>query len=221
MPRGNHIPDLTVKNFRDFVEVNDQTGCWLWRLGRTPKGYGQLALRHGSAGYAHRKSYQLFCGPIPEGAVVRHKCDNPPCVNPEHLEIGTTKDNVRDMLSRNGGKGGVTMAQAKSIRMEYKEGPDAVVNMAAKYDILVTSLQRILTGKTHKESGGPLHPSAKRNVWRTRRRQQSEKLEERNRAIAAMRHMGKTLEQVGASFGLCSEYVCRITKREDRRNRVA
>lgn len=50
--------------------------------------------------YAHRAAYESEYGPIPPGMVVRHKCDNPPCVNPEHLEVGTQADNAKDMSVR-------------------------------------------------------------------------------------------------------------------------
>ena len=48
----------------------------------------------------NRLSYETWVGPIPEGMVIRHKCDNPPCINPEHLELGTMKDNSQDMVQR-------------------------------------------------------------------------------------------------------------------------
>ena len=74
-------------------------GCWLWTAGGTKAGYG---LFHPSTVkvYAHRYSYVLANGPIPEGMVVRHDCDTPRCVNPAHLRLGTNADNVRDRVQR-------------------------------------------------------------------------------------------------------------------------
>lgn len=69
--------------------------CWLWTAGTTKAGYGQAA----SAGlnrYAHRVSWRLTHGPVPDGLWVLHKCDNPPCLNPAHLFLGTAKDNAMD-----------------------------------------------------------------------------------------------------------------------------
>lgn len=77
------------------------SGCWLWTGSLTANGYGQIG-RDGGGGvtYAHRASYEMHIGPIPDGLHVRHRCDNPPCVNPMHLELGTHADNMRDMASR-------------------------------------------------------------------------------------------------------------------------
>lgn len=71
----------------------DRTGdCWIWIGSRLPSGYGRI----GGRGYAHRVSWALANGPIPAGMCILHRCDNPPCVNPSHLWIGTVADNMHD-----------------------------------------------------------------------------------------------------------------------------
>jgi hypothetical protein len=78
--------------------IND---CWEWKASKNKKGYGQLSNIKGQPNYiAHRLSYELFVGPIPDDMWVLHDCDNPPCVNPNHLHLGTVKDNVREMFER-------------------------------------------------------------------------------------------------------------------------
>lgn len=75
-------------------------GCWLWTGRKTTRsGYGCFR-RNGKTIPAHRVSYELFVGPIPPGLEVRHICDNPPCVNPDHLSPGTHKENMEDMAAR-------------------------------------------------------------------------------------------------------------------------
>lgn len=82
-------------------------GCWNWPGFLHPlrgakdqsTGYGAINY-HSESWRAHRLSYALFKGPIPEGQIVRHKCDNPRCVNPDHLEIGTHQQNMDDMNSK-------------------------------------------------------------------------------------------------------------------------
>lgn len=76
------------------------SGCWEWQRACLPNGYGQISIGNQRQAYAHRVSYFVFNGPISEGLLVRHKCDNPCCVNPEHLEVGTQKDNMQDCKKR-------------------------------------------------------------------------------------------------------------------------
>lgn len=78
-------------------EITD-SGCWEWR-GCRSRGYGVLR-KEGINHLVHRLVYTQHHGPIPEGHVVRHTCDNPPCINPDHLLTGTQADNVRDAVSR-------------------------------------------------------------------------------------------------------------------------
>lgn len=79
-------------------------GCWNWTAAKSHFGYGNIFVS-GRGMYAHRVSYQLFKGPIPEGLSLDHLCRNPSCLNPEHLEPVTHKENMkRGFISR--GKGG-------------------------------------------------------------------------------------------------------------------
>lgn len=89
-----------------FHEKVDRSGgpdaCWPWTAYRRVHGYGEIGAggRRGRILKAHRVAYELENGPIPDGMVVRHKCDNPPCCNPAHLELGTQQDNIADMSER-------------------------------------------------------------------------------------------------------------------------
>ena len=78
-----------------FWEKIDKNGkCWEW-LGWKVKGYGRIKVNNIKT-LAHRVSWNLHYGDIPKGLYVLHKCDNPPCVNPKHLWLGTQLDNMRD-----------------------------------------------------------------------------------------------------------------------------
>ena len=74
----------------------DKDGCWIWQKGKNNRGYGTISLPHQKKAYAHRVSYEIFKGEIPQGMCVCHKCDVPACVNPEHLFVGSHQDNIRD-----------------------------------------------------------------------------------------------------------------------------
>ena len=84
------------------IVINSTTGCWEWKLYRNAKGYGSFAI-DGHPQKAHRVSYEEFKGPIPDGLFVCHDCDNPCCINPDHLTAETPDFNVRDMLSKSRG----------------------------------------------------------------------------------------------------------------------
>lgn len=83
-----------VTRFGDQVLVGD--GCWEWQGSLAYAGYGRLRVGPQSRSMgAHRYSYELLVGPIPEGLEIHHKCMNPPCVNPAHLEPVTREENLR------------------------------------------------------------------------------------------------------------------------------
>lgn len=90
------LPGTDPKLFARFmakVEITD--GCWLWTAGMFSTGYGAISNRG-----AHRVSYEIFVGPVPEGMSVLHRCDIRRCVNPAHLFTGTQADNMRDMVEK-------------------------------------------------------------------------------------------------------------------------
>lgn len=86
------------ERFLEKVDRRGEDDCWLWLAGTSAGGYG-LFFNKGRI-MAHRFSYQLHRGTIPQGLRVCHSCDNPPCVNPKHLWLGTPKDNTQDMMNK-------------------------------------------------------------------------------------------------------------------------
>lgn len=97
---------------RFWAKVKRTDACWLWVRGRNAHGYG-IASNGKKSGLilAHRLSYELTYGPIPTGLHVCHHCDNPPCVRPDHLFLGTDADNVADMMRK--GRYGPPRSQPK------------------------------------------------------------------------------------------------------------
>lgn len=91
--------DAGMKRFWD--KVAKSAYCWEWKAYRTSAGYGAMSSKHGMPNIlAHRFSWELVNGPISEGMCILHKCDNRLCVNPNHLFLGTKKDNTQDMLKK-------------------------------------------------------------------------------------------------------------------------
>ena len=87
-----------MQRFCKYVEIGPRGSCWIWSGGKMPKGYG--IFKQGIDSLAHRASYRLFKGNIPNGMNVCHQCDNPQCTNPDHLFLGTQRDNMDDMTRK-------------------------------------------------------------------------------------------------------------------------
>jgi predicted DNA-binding protein len=92
---------MTDVNIRFWSKVNvlSDDDCWEWSGGKYPSGYGTFSFM-GKSMQAHRVSYILTTGEIPPRMCICHKCDNPPCVNPRHLFLGTYQDNTNDMIKK-------------------------------------------------------------------------------------------------------------------------
>lgn len=119
------------------------TPCWEWEARRSKAGYGQLWVESGPES-AHRVSYKLSVGLIPEGINVLHRCDNKKCVNPDHLFLGTRQDNMDDMSKKGrkavfvGGKNPVsklTEKQVREIRTLYATGCYSYTMIAQKFTV--------------------------------------------------------------------------------------
>lgn len=127
------------------------TGCWEWNKDWKRGGYG-LLWHDGKNRQAHRVSYAAFSGPIPDGMVVRHTCDNPGCINPDHLVVGTIADNVadreergrRDVKGEQIGTSKLTETDVLAIRASTL--PSGA--LARKYGVHPTNIWAIRSGKS-------------------------------------------------------------------------
>lgn len=126
-------------------------GCWLWTGAVNKKGYGDFYLQRGKRIHvmAHRLSYEMSFGAIPHGLLACHRCDNPPCINPSHLFLGTHLDNVRDAVSK--GRRQITLLDDSDI-VAIRSSEVTCANLALEYGVSLSSIHKILNGKRRKES---------------------------------------------------------------------
>ena len=106
--------------FNQSYLVDAETGCWNWQNFVTPGRYGTITV-NGKAMRAHRYSWSRLNGDIPQGMVICHKCDNPSCVNPDHLFIGTRQDNEKDKVSKGRQAKGRRLAEAQGNHVRCGE----------------------------------------------------------------------------------------------------
>ena len=140
---------------RFWKKVKKGPSCWEWTGSRDRKGYGRIAATLAVRNLkAHRISYQLHVGPIPPGLSVLHKCDNPGCVRPDHLFLGTNADNMQDMISK--GRGGLgernpgarlTAADIEDIRKSRSRG-ESFRSIAARLHVSPSCVHKVATKKT-------------------------------------------------------------------------
>jgi hypothetical protein len=138
------------------------SGCWLWHASVDRDGYGTFYHETRTIG-AHRHAWALSNGPVPAGMFVRHKCDVPACVNPDHLELGTHAQNMRDMTERGRQARGevlaklkrgelaphakLTAAQVSEIRSTYAQGDVTRAELARRYGVSQVQIGNVVRGK--------------------------------------------------------------------------
>jgi len=157
-----------IERYKMFIEkimnrfedkfIKRANGCWLWISSHNKSGYGLLWINRKGI-KAHRIAYTLYKGIIPFGMHVLHRCDNPPCVNPDHLFLGTQTDNNldRDKKGRNNVARGEDTALAKlttkdvlAIRKSYIPYKNSSVKLAKKYGVKHSTILNIISNKTWK-----------------------------------------------------------------------
>jgi hypothetical protein len=139
-----------------WAKVDTSGNCWIWRSAINPTGYGAFNWR-GKTRKAHRIAYELAYGvSLSSEQHVMHSCDNPACVNPAHLTLGTHLDNVRDKVTkgrqRSLGRGSrLTADDVAIIRERYARGGITQQQLAAEYNVTPNFMSEILRGRAWKD----------------------------------------------------------------------
>ena len=122
--------------------------CWLWTGYKDFKGYGII---HAGGRYrAHRLVWELVNGQIPENLFVLHRCDNPSCVNPDHLFLGTNQENTADSMRKGRRYSKLSWDSVRAMRKDRAAGATQV-DLASKYGVSPTHVTLILTNKAWRE----------------------------------------------------------------------
>jgi len=162
------FPDDIIYKFQVKISVSLSTGCWNWIGQKSEHGYGIISksshIRAGVKTYAHQLSWLIYNGEIPSGMFICHHCDNPACVNPNHLFLGTPQDNVDDKMRKgrhrtrvfygkehpqhgtNSPYNKLTENDVREIRKLYVEG-ETLRSIASKFNVVHGVINNIIQGR--------------------------------------------------------------------------
>ena len=142
---------LSVKERLEKNGIVKENGCIEWAKHKDVDGYGVISVGNRPQ-YVHRVAHEIYIGPIPPGMLVCHKCDNPSCFNPEHLFLGSSKDNLQDMVKKGRKPRGekvhnskLTEKQVKEIKARLQEG-EKVSQIAKDYPVHGRAIRLISAG---------------------------------------------------------------------------
>ena len=147
------IKEKTIKRF--WSKVDKSGDCWEWTGVTTPEGYGRFVVWYRTENQligAHRVSIYLD-GRDPRGKVVRHTCDNPSCVNPNHLILGTIQDNIQDRSDRNRQAVGEKVHTSKLTKeqvLEIRASNKSITELTEQFNVSPWAIRNILNRKSWK-----------------------------------------------------------------------
>lgn len=159
--QARDLPQLSAQDIQRFwnkVARTDDTSCWLWLGSKLPSGYGNFGKGRTKRYFAHRIAFQLAHGSFLETLQVCHSCDNPSCVRPDHLFLGTHKDNAADAKSKGRsarhekhGMRKLSWAEVHEIRRLHQTGAYKLKTLASLYGVCFQLISLIVRKEIWKE----------------------------------------------------------------------
>lgn len=199
----------SIKKAFEDKYIEHPNGCWYWMAAVRPDGYGAFNCRDATV-QAYRASWRIYKGPLPDGLMLRHTCDERLCVNPNHLIPGTHADNMRDMVERNRQTFGEKNPQAFLTEEKVKAihaDPRTQSEIAEAYGVTTSTVSTIKTGSTWKHLG--LEPHKRPVRTKGEKHGMSKLTEEIVRYIRQSPLSGKALSK---ELGFSHSTVCRARK---------
>ena len=145
---------VTGSTERFWSKVRKTEECWVWTSSKHGHGYGLFFL-NGKTERAHRLSYKIQFGEIPKGMQVCHHCDNTSCVRPDHLFLGTAKQNMEDAsrkgrlpIGENAARSKLTAPKVGEIRARHASGNNPIAKLAREYGVSRPTIDAVLNRKT-------------------------------------------------------------------------
>lgn len=156
MPKGYYPRKPAIERFWSKVDKNGENGCWIWQGGCNTTGlpYGRFSPTHSLRVSAHRYAWELKHGPIPEGVILCHHCDNARCVNTDHLFPGDNLMNAQDRDRKGRGAKGekhwkakLTQSQVDEIRRRWADGGISQPQLAREFGVIDNTIYKIVHHK--------------------------------------------------------------------------
>lgn len=219
---------LEDRFFAKVLKSMDSDGCWNWIASKYRDGYGRIQFQRKSV-RAHRISWQIHHGPIPDGVQVLHRCDNPLCVRPDHLFLGTHDDNMADKVAKGrqfrpegeaNGAARLSCDEVINIRKLYVGGGRTYQSLAAQFGVSSGDIRLIVTMENWNGLESPDGYLAEVAKAKKLSRAKGERMPNSKLTpadiieIRRLRKLGHENKEIGSRFGVSDVLISLIARRK-------